>query len=468
MQPTVAALLLLLSLALLSSGRLFSAHETSRFEQWAERHRKVYTAAERLRRIELFLHNELVVARLNAQHLGRATFALNSFADLTNDEFAQLTRGSSLPRHVLAASVPNETLRTAERRVRDVTPAPWSVDWRSAGAVNAVRNQGGCGSCYSFASTAAIEGSCQLQTGRLYELSEQHIVDCSSTYTWASAGGLNSRADYPYHERDQQCSEVQNKYCRTSGWVQLPKGVEGWKLKTAVAQQPVDITLNAGTDSFKFYKSGILSSDCPDGEGHEIVIVGYGDSNGAPYWIARNSWSSEWGEGGYIRLARSDASGSGICGLQNWAIFPLIATSSWWVRVNNGAIPQGAIEGGKDQGWPVYVARASYQNILIPGKALAWNGATMYVGYGGSEVALSDFEVLVGTSPRWVTVYAGYALHGGSAGTDLGGNPLWVARISYNGAMTLGKAGNHLWGIYIPYGGKEINISDQPYEVLLL
>eukprot|EP00727_Mastigamoeba_balamuthi_P012544 m51a1_g7912 putative xylem cysteine proteinase 1-like (97) ;mRNA; f:181593-183351 len=95
-------------------------------------------------------------------------------------------------------------------------------------------------------------------------------------------------------------------------------------LKKAVSQQPVNVVINAAPDAFKFYKSGILQADCPDGTGHEVLIVGYGVDNGVPYWICRNSWGSDWGEQGYIRLLRSDGAGQGICGVQNSASFPVM------------------------------------------------------------------------------------------------------------------------------------------------
>lgn len=60
-------------------------------------------------------------------------------------------------------------------------PVTNGIDWRSKGAVNPIKNQGGCGSCWAFSAVAAIEGHHQIQTGKLLSLSEQEVVDCDKT-----------------------------------------------------------------------------------------------------------------------------------------------------------------------------------------------------------------------------------------------------------------------------------------------
>lgn len=92
-------------------------------------------------------------------------------------------------------------------------------------------------------------------------------------------------------------------------------------LKTAIAKQPVSITVAAGGDIFHQYKSGIITSeDCGTDLDHAVVAVGYGTENGIDYYIVRNSWGAQWGEQGYLRIAAVD--GEGICGIQQISVYP--------------------------------------------------------------------------------------------------------------------------------------------------
>jgi len=73
-------------------------------------------------------------------------------------------------------------LREGEEVTLDTESIPASVDWRTSGAVNGVKDQGQCGSCWAFSSIAAIEGHHQIATGQLLSLSEQQLVDCSGSF----------------------------------------------------------------------------------------------------------------------------------------------------------------------------------------------------------------------------------------------------------------------------------------------
>ena len=97
-------------------------------------------------------------------------------------------------------------------------------------------------------------------------------------------------------------------------------------LKAAVAQQPVAIAIEADTRYFQSYSSGVLtSSNCGTTLDHGVLIVGYGTENGIDYWLVKNSWSTTWGDKGYVKIARSDSTNDpGICGIAMDPSFPSV------------------------------------------------------------------------------------------------------------------------------------------------
>jgi cathepsin L len=111
-----------------------------------------------------------LISQENSKNNNTFKLAVNKFADWTNAEYKKLLGYKPMATDAVQAS-----------NFDDVS-IPDSVDWRTSGAVNAVKDQGQCGSCWAFSANAAMEGCNKIKNGVLYSFSEQQLVDCS-TYT---------------------------------------------------------------------------------------------------------------------------------------------------------------------------------------------------------------------------------------------------------------------------------------------
>merc|ERR1711865_72187 len=200
-----------------------------------------------------------------------------------------------------------------------------SYDWRDHGAVNAIKDQGQCGSCWAFSTVANIEGVGMVETGKLLDLSEQQLVDCDTQDGGCQGGlpstafqymidqgmGLEGESAYPYTASDGTCHSSKSlEKAFITGWLQT--STDETQIAAALQQYgPLSIGINAA--NFQFYTGGVSSPFLcnPRALDHGVAIVGFGTDGRKDYWTIRNSWGSSWGEDGYIRIAR----GKGTCGL---------------------------------------------------------------------------------------------------------------------------------------------------------
>jgi len=209
-------------------------------------------------------------------------------------------------------------------------PSPsGGIDWRTKGAVNGVKNQGQCGSCWSFSANMAMEGAHFIATGSLLSFAEQQLVDCSKS-NYGCNGGMQPTS-FQYYQQNYAMAESSYPYQGTDGTCRYDNRGTGVKassykmatanspsaIKAALDKQPVSILVEADQSAFQSYKSGILDSTaCGTNLDHAVGMVGYGtDSSGVGYWIMRNSWGSTWGDQGYMKLKIIENS-PGICGSQ--------------------------------------------------------------------------------------------------------------------------------------------------------
>lgn len=312
-----------------------SEYEFERFKNFRNLFQKEYiTIEEEVNRFRIFRENLRIIDSHNLDIGQNFTMGVNQFTDLTPEEFKS-TYASGLHTNV--------GLYGCKSFASSGSGLPSSIDWRTLGAVTSVKDQGQCGSCWTFSATGAIEGAWALSSGKLVDLSEEQLVECATGVSYGSHGCSGGQMDgaFKYVIEHGQCSLSSYPYTSgtsVSGACQKCTAVahisscsdvkpnDQVSLKAAVAQQPVSIAIEADTRYFQSYSSGVLtSSSCGTNLDHGVLIVGYGEENGQKYWLVKNSWSTTWGDKGYVKIARSESTNdAGICGIAMQPSFPSV------------------------------------------------------------------------------------------------------------------------------------------------
>ena len=312
--------------------------DKSLFTSFQERFNKVYSTLEELEtRFDIFRANLRDIIDHNSMLNQNFTLSINQFTDLTHEEFkAQFTGGYKTNVDGYKTNVDGYKTNVGSYGCNTFTNSntnvPISIDWRKKNAVTSVKDQGQCGSCWAFSSTGASEGAWAIKTGNLIDLSEEQLVDCATGMQYGSHGcnGGQMEGAFKYLIQNGQCALSEYPYTSSkSGSCQSCTQIAHFSscsyvkpndqivLKSAVAQQPIAVAIEADTRYFQSYSGGIIDSpSCGTTLDHGVLIVGYGEENGTKYWILKNSWSTSWGEQGYFRILRSDSTNDpGICGV---------------------------------------------------------------------------------------------------------------------------------------------------------
>lgn len=289
---------------------LIAVASAADFKTWAAKHNKHYSAAEALRRRAIYNANARFAANFNKQNKFRLSVD-GPFAAMTNAEYRQ----------TLKAFKRTERRGTPMAEVSSNVKLATSLDLRDQGVVPPIRDQGSCGSCYTFGSIASLEGRLLFEKGgnaNTIDLAEQQAVDCSTedsgcngglgtnVYEYIIENGIMNEDDYPYTETDGTCAYKQSKVAaKMTGYVSVT-GKSETALKSALAGGIVDVSIDAGTIKFQLYSGGAYTdSNCGTGLlslNHEVSAVGYGEVDGEDCIYVRNSWGTSWGDEGYIYM----------------------------------------------------------------------------------------------------------------------------------------------------------------------
>eukprot|EP00771_Trimastix_marina_P004189 gnl/Trimastix_PCT/935.p1 GENE.gnl/Trimastix_PCT/935~~gnl/Trimastix_PCT/935.p1 ORF type:complete len:480 (+),score=160.11 gnl/Trimastix_PCT/935:52-1440(+) len=221
---------------------------------------------------------------------------------------------------------------------------PEEVDWTREGKVTPIKNQAGCGSCWAFAGTATFESHFAINDPqkRLFEFSEQNVVDCAWGQPYGNMGcnggwgvqalryikekqgsRLTMEGEYPYLMRNGFCKPDASKFVSGPRIREVVVPSTEAEIKHAVATKgPVAVHV-AVTHNFQLYKSGVFTDTLCNivPTNHVVTVVGYGTTaDGQDYWKIKNSWGIHWGVNGYMYLKR----GSNECGITDQAAFPIM------------------------------------------------------------------------------------------------------------------------------------------------
>jgi len=292
--------------------------ETMSFEDWKKffAPKGYQSLLEHEDRRRAFENNVAFIENFNAKNTDMR-LGVNQFSAMTHEEFRKT---------ILMQPLNNDTVFDREEVTLEVEKELSSVDWVSRGAVTPVKNQGQCGSCWSFSATGAVEGCVQISTGKLISLSEQELVSCSSANHGCSGGwptrafdfinqngGINTEANYPYTASNAYCNSRKkaHKVSVTHTHVNVRSRSDS-QLVAALSRGPVSVLIDASDATFQHYRGGVFRQSCGTRLDHAVLAVGYDSQS----YKVKNSWGTWWGESGYIRFQRQQGdNGYGQCGI---------------------------------------------------------------------------------------------------------------------------------------------------------
>ena len=260
-------------------------------------------------RFRLFRDNAAQVADFNDEVGETATYGVNFFSSMTSEE-KQL---------YLGLNVTGKEMNPPDTRLRSSPTGPSSVLWTNQAAVTAVKNQGSCGSCWSFGAVGGLETRYQQKAGVLKSFAEQEYLDCvyegsrdgcrggwmkdCYVYSANNGGRLATTRNYAYTARDGTCVGKSKKDGMIAFKIRgnVPLATSEAAHIEALQQGSVTVAFEV-TSKCQQYRGGIFKdTTCTGYANHAVTAVGYTSS----YILVKNSWGGSWGDKGFIKFARN-------------------------------------------------------------------------------------------------------------------------------------------------------------------
>jgi len=326
--------ILLIFASVVLSAKITKWHQLDgyTFENYVLEYNKIYSTEEYQTRKALFEKRLVEIKRHNADPTKTWKNGVNQMTDWTEHEF-RFTLG-----YKNSPNIKTEYRSEAQIPTTNIEALPTNMDWRTKGIITPVKDQGMCGSCWTFGAAEVVESYYAMANGQLPTLSEQAILDCvpnpndcggtggcgGGTPELAYAqlitlGGMPSEWTYPY------ISYFGSNYqCHLGSSTPPVAKLSGYKVLPSNQYQPVltalatigPLAINVDASAWSAYESGVFdgcNNTNPDID-HVVQLVGYGTNHdhGGDYWLVRNSWAPSWGEGGYIKIKRTNPPRCGV------------------------------------------------------------------------------------------------------------------------------------------------------------
>ena len=304
-------------------------HEEKSFLNWMRTNDLIFNGEDYHLRFGIYLSNLRIINEHNFNKDTTFLLGSNQFIIYTPAEY------NSLLGHKTISSNINQNL------INFNFNSPNKLDWREKNIVNPIKNQGGCGGCWSFSVIQAQESKWALEKNQLLILSEQNLIDCVTVCNGCHGGDeyitfdyiiknqngyFMKDEDYPYKEIESKCKfDIKKGVCPIKSWFRPTQGDEEKLMEGCAKFGVVSIAIDASKFSFQTYLSGIYDEPKCKNEiynlGHAVGLIGYGEENNIKYWLIRNSWGENWGEKGYMKMIRNK---NNQCGVATDCVIPIL------------------------------------------------------------------------------------------------------------------------------------------------